>query len=287
MRPVLAVPVVVLALLAPDALACPAGERLDPFTLFDRAVTVVEARVATPDPPPGSGRKAMPIELAVDRIYKGDAKLTSIVTRDDGSSCAPEFRANRRAIYFLDDKRDVIGGYQGYLEVDDEAWDTALSAWRDATSDDERAEVLVRGTEVAVTASAAADRLLDEVALYPKLGARRRARLVRAVADDRQPSLLLLVLARLRVTELPALLDTKAWAYEDAVRGMLARTAIATVRDRAALAAVVGDRRRPTLDRVAALEACERLRGQRLESFVRYLHPDEVDWRTLAAACRR
>ena len=262
--------------------ACPGQAPEDPYGLFDAAVTVVEARVVTPDPP---RRMAMPIELAVDVVYKGDPKLAKVITHDDGSSCAPEFRQPGKAIYFLDRNRRVIAGFQGYLEVKDDAWGKRLVAWRDARTDADRATVLVAGIES--VGNPAASALLRHPALLSAIDATLRARLVKAVADDWQPAYTILVLARLRAPELLAsVLDQKIWAYEDKVRKFLAIERFASETDAAKLAAVISARNSSDSERAAALDRCEQLHAASFESFHRYLHqPEDINWRTVARAC--
>jgi hypothetical protein len=275
---------VVIALLgdAPAASACPGQAPEDPFGLFDAAVTVVEGRVVTPDPP---RRMAMPIELAVDAVYKGDARLAKVITHDDGSSCAPEFRQPGKAIYFLDRHRRVIAGFQGYLEVTDDAWGKRLVAWRDATTAPARVDVLIAGIEA--IGNPAASALLRQPSLFRAIDPARRARLVKAVADDWQPAYTILVLARLRAPELLAtVLDQKHWAYEDKVRKFLAIDRFTSESDPAKLAAVISARASSDAERAAALDRCEQLHATHLESFLRYLHqPEDINWRTVAKAC--
>lgn len=276
--------VLVAALLAPTpAAACPAQAPEDPFGLFDVAVTVALARVVTPDPP---RRMAMPIELAVDAVYKGDPKLTKVITHDDGSSCAPEFRQPGKAIYFLDRQRRVIAGFQGYLEVTDDAWGKRLVAWRDARTDAERVEVLISGIET--IGNPAASQLLRRPALLAAIDPAGRARLVKAVADDWQPAYTILVLARLRAPELLAtVLDQKAWAYEAKVRAFLAVERFVTESDPTKLASAIAARTSSDAERAAALDRCEQLRTTHFENFLLYLHqPEDVSWPALAKACR-
>jgi len=274
---------VLAALVAPrSAAACPGQSPEDPYGLFNAAVTVVEARVVTPDPP---RRMAMPIELAVDVVYKGDPKLAKLITHDDGSSCAPEFRQPGKAIYFLDRHRRVIAGFQGYLEVTDDAWSKRLVAWRDAKTDADRAAVLVAAIET--VGNPAASALLRQPALLHAIDATQRARLVKAVADDWQPAYTILVLARLRAPELLAsVLDLKVWAYEDKVRKFLALDRFASETDPAKLAAVISARASSDTERAAALDRCEQIHATSFESFLRYLHqPEDINWRTVARAC--
>ncbi|HEY5937406.1 MAG TPA: hypothetical protein VIU61_22325 [Kofleriaceae bacterium] len=274
---------IVAALCAPaPADACPAQAPEDPFGLFDAAVTVVLARVVTPDPP---RRMAMPIELAVDAVYKGDPKLAKVITHDDGSSCAPEFRQPGQAIYFLDRHRRVIAGFQGYLEVTDDAWGKRLVAWRDATTDAERVGVLIAGIET--VGNPAASALLRHPGLLRSIDPAGRARLVKAVADDWQPAYTILVLARLRAPELLAtILDQKAWAYEAKVRAVLAIERFVTETDPAKLAQVIGARTSSDTERAAALDRCEQLHARSFENFLRYVHqPEDVSWPALAKAC--
>ena len=262
--------------------ACPAQAPHDPFELFDAAVTVVEARVVTPDPP---RRMAMPIALAIDAVYKGDPKLAKLTTHDDGSSCAPEFRQPGKAIYFLDKRNRVLAGFQGYLEVTDGAWGKRLVAWRDARTDADRVDVLI--TAIEDIGNPAASRLLALPALLAAIDAPRRARLVKAAADDWQPAYTILLLARLRAPELLAsVLDRKVWAYEDKVRKFLAIERFVNETDPKQLAAVIAARASSTSERAAALDRCEQLHGKSFESFLRYLHqPEDVSWKQLAAAC--
>ena len=284
----LALVALLVALLAPEPVdACPAQAPEDPFGLFDAAVTVVLARVVTPDPP---RRMAMPIELAVDAVYKGDPKLAKIITHDDGSSCAPEFRQPGKAIYFLDRNRRVIAGYQGYLEVPvsgqpDDAWGKRLVAWRDAATDADRVEVLIAGIET--IGNSAASALLRHPRLLRSIDPAGRARLVKAVADDWQPAYTILVLARLRAPELLAtVLDQKAWAYEAKVRAFLAIERFVKETDPAKLAAVIAAKTSSDVERAAALDRCEQLHAASFENFLRYLHqPEDVSWPVLAKAC--
>ena len=264
------------------AAACPAQAPEDPFGLFDAATTVVLARVVTPDPP---RRTAMPIELAVDAVYKGDAKLAKVITFDDGSSCAPEFHQPGQAIYFLDRNRRVIAGFQGYLEVTDDAWGKRLVAWRDAATDADRVDALIDGIES--VGNPAASALLRRPVLLRAIDATRRARLVEAVADDWQPAYTILVLARLRAPELLAtVLDLKIWAYEAKVRAFLAIDRFTAETDATKLAAVIAARTSSDAERAAALDRCEQLHGVHFESFLRYLHqPADVSWPRLARAC--
>lgn len=264
------------------ATACPAQAPQDPFGLFDAAVTVVEARVLTPPPP---HRRAEPIELAVVAVYKGDPGLTRVMTRDDGTSCAPEFRQPGNAIYFLDANFEVIAGFQGYLEVKDTTWGNRLTAWGKAKTDDQRADVLV--TAIEEIGNPAAARLLRRPELLVEIDAPRRAQLVAAVADDWQPAYTILVLARLRAPELLAsVLDAKVWAYEKEVRAFLAVTQFTTETDPKKLAAAIRAPKSSDAVRAAALDRCEQLRGKSFESFLRYLHhPEDVIWKRLATAC--
>ena len=274
---------VLAALVAPrSAAACPGQSPEDPYGLFNAAVTVVEARVVTPDPP---RRMAMPIELAVDVVYKGDPKLAKLITHDDGSSCAPEFRQPGKAIYFLDRHRRVIAGFQGYLEVTDDAWSKRLVAWRDAKTDADRAAVLVAGIET--IGNPAASALLRQPALLRSIDSTLRARLVKAVTDDWQPAYTILVLARLRASELLAsVLDLEIWAYEDKVRKFLAIDRFVKETDPAKLAAVISARASSDVERAAALDRCEQLHATSFENFLRYLHqPEDINWRTVARSC--
>ena len=108
------------------------------------------------------------------------------------------------------------------------------------------------------------------------------------------PEHVILILFRLRAPELTKMLDAypTAWSYRDEMRAVLAADGFGAVTDRAALVEAMTAKGASVATRTAALDRCEMLRGERLESFVRYLYdgahrPDAVDWRQLAAACKR
>ena len=106
------------------------------------------------------------------------------------------------------------------------------------------------------------------------------------------PNYTILILARLRAPELLELLDAGHWGYDKEMRALLAADHFAAVTDRAALAAAMIAKGATPATRAAALDRCERLRGESLERFGMYLYDaahddDAVDWKKLAAACKR
>ncbi|MFT3696580.1 MAG: hypothetical protein QM831_25800 [Kofleriaceae bacterium] len=270
---------------SPRADACTSAT---PFELFDRADRVVTGTVATRD------RQGAFVD--VDRVLKGSASQRVRVKAATGF-CDADLIAGSRRLIFLDPKGAVVGELEGDLAIDqDDGWLTILDHWAKATDAKTRLEVLlelIEQPEQSRGRDQAGEFLTNTPALLQIIDAKARARIVKALDGNKwHPNHVILILMRLRAPELKGLLDARptAWSYLDEMRAVLAADTFATVTDRAALAKAILSKSQAT--RVAALDRCEMVRGEQLENYVMYLYdaardPDAVDWKRLAAACRR
>jgi len=265
------------------AAAC---EPASPFELFDRADRVVVGTVTKP------------MTVAVATTLKGDAHAEVRVQPGRGL-CAAELTPGVRALMFLDAKGAVVGEMEGYLPLSDAVdWPATIERWAKASDDDARLDVLldlIALPELDGRRSQAADYLVNTPRLLAKIDAKRRARIVASLADNKwHPNYVILILVRLRAPELAAMLDDRPtrWSYRDEIKAMLAADTFAGVTDRAKLADAIAAPGSSVATRTAALDRCEQLRGDRIERFVMYLYdgvhdPDALDWRHLASLCKR
>ena len=277
-----------------------------PFALFDRADRVIVGTIATPAATRAHEPLA-PVLVTVDTVLKG-AATSSVTVFPSKGMCAAELDAGARALIFLDARGAVVGELEGYIVLPDPApvgaskpatdWPALLVRWAKATDDPARLDLLIGLLELPELDGArnqAADFVVNSPRLLTLIDAPRRARIVKSLAGNHwMPNHTIVILARLRAPELAALLDEPGhhWAYEREMRALLAADHFATVTDRTKLAAAMIAKGATPATRAAALDRCERLRGESIEIYLMYLYDaahydDAVDWKKLAAACRR
>ena len=283
----------VAALIAWTPVRGDACESVTPYELFDRADRVVVGTITSRDP-----RGAV---IDVEASLKGGVARTVRATAGT-RLCDADLTSATRRLVFLDKRGNVLGGLEGDLPLADSdvdpSWPGILARWANAGDDKARLEVLldvIDQPERSLGRDAAGEYLTNTPGLLPAIDAVARLRIARSLAGNKwHPNYVILILFRLRAPELTKLLDATptAWSYRDEMRAVLAADRFGAVTDRALLAEAMTATVSSVATRTAALDRCEMLRGQRLENFVRYLYdgardPGAVDWKRLAAACKR
>lgn len=286
MRLLVALAGVCLALAAAPRPAAACSKRHQPvFELFELARDVAVVRVAaTP-----LKRTAGPVGLVVKQRLKGSGRR--LIARETNSSCQAGFRRQRTALVFIGADRWPVGAFEGYIERPSAALLTALTAWRDASTDGDRAGVLVAtidGPDPALRFDAALY-LLDQPPLIAALTADHTATLRRAAQrGDRHDETVLAILARqhgpawrdvLAATPAPKLPKALQALADHDLEAITAAGALADL-----IAQTPGEHA-PL--RIAAAERCERLHGKRLVEFSMYsVGRSDHGWQQLAVACR-
>lgn len=283
----------VLFLIAATPVRSDACDAVTPYELFDRADRVIVGKVASRD------RRGAVIEI--ERALKGGLDQTIRVTSAFGM-CDADLVEDSRRLVFLDARGHVVGGFQGDIALPDTdagaSWIEILGRWGAATDDKARLEVLLKviaQPEGSLGRNPAGEFLTNTPRLLALIDPPAIARIAKSLVGNRwHPNYVILILFRLRSAELTKLLDATptAWSYRDEMRAVLAADRFGSIKDRAVLAAAITARNASVATRTAALDRCEMVRGERLESFVRYLYDaardaDTVDWKRLAAACKR
>lgn len=270
-----------------------ACDAVTPYELFDRADRVIVGKVTSRD------RRGAVIDL--ERALKGSADQTVRVTSPFGM-CDADLVKDTRRLVFLDSRGNVVGGLEGDIALPDTdagaSWLEILARWGSATDDKTRLEVLLKvidQPESSLGRNPAGEFLANTPRLLALIDPPAIARIAKSLAGNRwHPNYVILILFRLRSPELTKLLDATptAWSYRDEMRAVLAADRFGAIKDRAVLAAAMTAKGASAATRTAALDRCEMLRAERLESFVRYLYDaardaGAVDWKRLAAACKR
>ncbi len=306
MRTVLVALAACAGLFAPALAEAGGCDPATPFELYDLADRVIIGKV-TSSAEQRAHAPDKPVVVAIERALKGHAVGLATVIPERGM-CAAELYAGTRALIFLDRRGAVVGGIEGYLVLPDPAakvvgqpvadWPALVERWAKAQDDTARLDILLDLIDMPENSSGrneASDFVVNSPRLLGMIDTPRRARIVKSLAGNRwMPNYTILILARLRAPELLDLLDERGhgWAYEQEMRALLAADRFSAVTDRAALAAAMVAKGASPAPRAAALDRCEMVRGQSLERYLMYLYDaardaDAVDWKKLAAACKR
>ena len=283
-RAALVVAIAALIAAAPSAYAC-SKRHQTVFELFDLAETVAVAKVRWMPPAVNGHGPAGDVDLAVVERLKG--KAGKLVARETNTSCAAGFTVGRTALVFIGADGWPVGHYEGYVRDYAKILPT-LEHYAAAATEAERGQVVIDALGDADMAEEAGWWIVDHPELLARLDATAIER-ARVAADTSRwaSSQLTAILVRLHQPVADAAFAKRGRFAEQRLRDLAAITTFERVTDPAALAAAIDSKTNTELDRIAALERCERVRGTRLNWFTRYYGGVAAQfWATLATACR-
>ena len=262
-----------------SALACD-KEFETAYDLHDRATTVVLVKVDT--------LKGNTATLTVVETFKGNPGSTLTLEVDVRSTCSPGLKAGKQGVIFLDDDDDMLGAFDGFQRAP--AIITALRGYRSSVAADRAKALLAVATGGDWSPSyGAAHALANRPDLVQALDAKAKQRVIeRAGKLIKRQHPLLFVAARLHDAGVPKLYAKRPRNEDDAklLVGVVANK-FQSETDAAKLADTIKRDTASTIDRVAAMERCEKVHGSALARFTQYSSPGaQPDWMALAAACR-
>ncbi len=273
-----------IAASAPSAHAC-SKRHQTVFELFDLAETVAVAKVRWMPAAVNGHGPAGDVDLAVVQLLKG--KAGKLVAKETNTSCAAGFTVGRTALVFIGHDGWPVGHYEGYVRDYDKLLPT-LEHYAAATTEAERGQVAIDALGDPALAEEAGWWIVDHPDLLARLDATAIER-VRVAADTSRwaSSQLTAILVRVHQPVADAALAKRGRFAEQRLRDLAALTTFEPVTDPAVLAAAIDSKTNTELDRIAALERCERVRGTRLYWFTRYYGGVAAQfWAALATACR-
>lgn len=246
------------------------------YDLHDRATTVVLGKLDSLAGTKGS--------LTVIETFKGSAGAKLTLTVDVRSTCSPNMKVGQQGVVFLDASGAMLGEYDGFER--NAKVIAALRGYSSSTAET-RAKALL---DLAVSKDwspsyRAAFALANRPELVGALDSKAKDRVIaRLPKVMRKEHPLTFVAARTRDARTAKLVGKLAGAarLKAVMSGTFqAETDPARLADKIALAAT------SVIDRVAAMERCEQLRGRSLAPFTSYSAASEQpDWKQLAEACR-
>lgn len=267
MRPsclVIAVAVAAVTTLAAPSVARACDKSVEtPFDLHDRAAIVAVVRVDAVPAPRGRHKVQIGrVTLAVESVIRG-GRTATLTSRLTGSTCDAGFRRGKRALVFLDARGDVVGAYDGYLELADDTWPDLLRAWGASTDASDRAALLARTIlGGGRPARDAAWTLTDSPDLLAALDAATVTDLVAHTRRVHVDSMLPVALARRHAVGLAAAMGRRDFTFGADARALAKVTRFEAIDDPALLADELARAR--GIDAAAAFDRCERVRGKRL-----------------------
>jgi hypothetical protein len=246
-------------------------------------------------PAKGAGQ----VDLLVKKMVKGDAKKATLVADETNTSCRIGFKVGETALVFVDHGGRIAGLYEGYVR-DVELWWPVIERYAAAGDDAARFSAVfatIAGDQREPSIDAAYY-LVDRPELLARIDRDARAKLldiakhpvgrggVRNGIDDE--SMFAFVLARLHDPEATALLQADRHVWARAAVALAQLTKFEAEGDPSKLAdAIAAGQGTKDVERVAALERCERVRGKQLYPFTTYYEGvSETFWKTLADSCR-
>ncbi len=274
----------VIAASAPRAHAC-SKRHQTVFELFDLAETVAVAKVRRMPPAAHGLGPAGDVDLAVRQLLKG--KAGKLVAKETNTSCAAGFAVGRTALVFVGADGWPVGHYEGYVRDYAKLLPT-LERYAAATTEADRGQVVIDALGDPAMAEEAGWWIVDHPELLARLDAVAIER-VRVAADTSRwaSSQLTAILVRLHRPVADAALAQRGRFVDQRLRDLSAITTFEAVTDPAVLADAIASNTNVELDRIAALDRCERVRGTRLYWFTRYYGGVAPQfWAALATACR-
>ena len=281
----------VTLMVMPEAQACRMNH-VDIFSQVDQARTIA---VGTVD-----REEKIRVEERI-RGQGGDVLSVADWAQDGAprTSCVPQIAEGRRILVFLDGSQSFVAHYQSALSLGSRADEgqakvEGVKRYAGASDDAERLDILMElasGSDVKL-AREAARHLIDRVEWFEQISEDQREALRTGFAGHDEPIFEIgWLLARLG--------DEQA---RGAMEGFLGRTPRASrdrvglellehrhddeIEGREELAAIIEDDESEPMERVAALERCERELGKSLFSFERYQRGIEHRGSRLAESCR-
>jgi hypothetical protein len=254
----------VTAVVAPSRADACSKMHETPFDLHDRADVVAVVKVNAVPAPRGLHKVQIGrVKLTVESMIKGP-RATTLTSRLTGSSCDAGFRRGKRALVFLDARGDVVGHYEGVLEIGaDDTWPDLLRAWGAAPLPTERAALLAkaildddrRGRDAAWT-------LTDSPALLTALDSATVSALVDHMRRVNVDSMLPVALARLRAIGLLTVLSSRRFTFGDDARELAKVLRFEAIDDPSVLADELAAAR--GIEAAAAFDRCERIHRKSL-----------------------
>jgi hypothetical protein len=252
------------AVIAPSRAEACSKMHETPFDLHDRATVVAVVRVASVPAPRGRHKVQIgSVRLAVESMIKG-TRATTLSSRVTGSSCDAGFRRGKRALVFLDARGDVVGHYEGVIEIGtDDTWPDILRAWGAAPLPTERGALLAktiladdrRGRDAAWTLTSSPDLLtaLDAATVSDLVDHTRRVNV---------DSMLPVALARLHAVGLTSAMSGRPFTFSKDARALAKVTRFEGIDDPSLLADELAAAQ--GIEAAAAFDRCERIHQRRL-----------------------